>query len=146
MLFLSFSAVEEVVERHPVCQNLRLDFEPLNDNNVGYVMSMTFNAKTLQEQDQVLVGKRNRFLAETPKPKLGPWEKPKFQPKPKFRPKQSISAETASFGRNVLFRPEQYMVLHQIFGQNRGLNMFFWPKETTPYFGHKRMFWQLILY
>ena len=63
-----------------------------------------------------------------------------------FRPKQSISAETASFGRNVLFRPEQYMVLHQIFGQNRGLNMFFWPKETIPYFGHKRMFWQLILY
>ena len=59
-----------------------------------------------------LVVKRNRFLAETPKPKQGSREKPKFRPKHFFRPKQSISAETASFGRNVLFRPEQYMVLH----------------------------------
>ena len=43
-----------------------------------------------------------------------------------------FSAETASFGRNVLFRPEQYIVLHQIFGQNPGLNMF--------YFGLKRLY------
>ena len=89
-----------------------------------------------------LVVKRNRFLAETPKPKQGSREKPKHF----FRPKQSISAKIASFDRNVLFLPKQYMVLHQIFCQNRGLNMFFWPKETIPYFGHKRMFWQLILY
>ena len=31
VLFLSFSAVEEVVERHPVGQNLRFDVEPWND-------------------------------------------------------------------------------------------------------------------
>ena len=46
---------------------------------------------------QRLVVKRNRFLAETPKPKQGPREKPKFWPKPKFRP-------IHIFGRNSLFR------------------------------------------
>ena len=40
-----------------------------------------------------LVGKRNRFLAETPKPKQGPREKPKFRP-------------IHFFGRNSLFRPK----------------------------------------
>ena len=78
----------------------------------------------------LLVVKRNRFLAETPKPKQGSREKPKHL----FRPKQSISAKTASFGQNVLFWPEQYMVLHQIFGQNRGLNMFFLAKRDYTLF------------
>ena len=45
-----------------------------------------------------------------------------FCPKHKNRNKAprntKISAETASFGRNVLSRPKQYVVLHQIFGQN----------------------------
>ena len=93
-----------------------------------------------QSDGNQVVVKRNRFLAKTPKPKQGSQEKPKFRPKPKFRqkhffrPKQSILAETASFGRNVLFRPEQNMVLHHIFCQNRGLNMVFLAKKDYTLF------------
>ena len=46
-----------------------------------------------------LVGKRNRFLAETPKPKQGPREKPKFQPKLK----QPVSAKIPYFGQKGCF-------------------------------------------
>ena len=56
-----------------------------------------------------LVVKRNRFLAETPKPKQGSREKPKFRPKPKFRlkhffrPKQPLLAEMFCFGQNNIW-------------------------------------------
>ena len=42
------------------------------------------------------VGKRNSFLADTPK--QDPWKKPKFRPKPKH-----------FFGRNSLFRPKYFV-------------------------------------
>ena len=73
-----------------------------------------------------LVVKRNRFFVETPKPKEGPFKKPKFQLKHFF------SDETASFGRKTLFRPKYFVsaeFLHQslnkilaetrVFGWNR---------------------------
>ena len=56
-----------------------------------------------------LVVKQNRFLAETPKPKQGPWEKtkfwqkPKFRPKHFFRPKQPLSAKMFCFGQNNIW-------------------------------------------
>ena len=85
------------------------------------INTLPLSCMIYQRMQGNVVVKRNRFLAETPKPEQGSWI-------------NSISAETASFGRNVLFRPEQYMVLHQIFGQNRGLNMFFLAKRDYTLF------------
>ena len=76
-------------------------------------------------------------MAEIPKPKQGPREKPKFWPKPKyqkavlavafilkcvakigqnkvFQPKQAVSAETLKGGKTEIPKPKQA----KIFGRN----------------------------
>ena len=87
------------------------------------------------------------FFVEIPKPKEGPFKKPKFQLKHFF------SDETASFGRKTLFRPKYFVsaeFLHQslnkilaetrVFGWNRQFRtkIVFQNTETKTYFGRNR--------
>ena len=64
-LFLLFSAVEEVVERHPVCQNLRFVVEPCN---ISKLFMSAINSKhqcfTEPAEGAVVINDRAFFIED----------------------------------------------------------------------------------
>ena len=96
-----------------------------------------------QPTSSYLVGKRYRFLAETPKPKQAPPRKPKYWPNRnfgrntffgrnrQFRPKRIL------FGQKCLFRPKYCIFLAYFWAT-------FWPKHglsaEIDCFGRKKCF------
>ena len=65
------------------------------------------NPRRISRARLILVGKRNRLLAETPKPKQGPREKPKFRQNKAVMANDFLLKCAYKISQNKVFWPKQ---------------------------------------